>query len=562
MTGVGTAIENGRSGMTVTKWRRVRLFEACLLVLASVAVLMTPRVAFAQDSGRIVRVGWYESPFNITDEVGRRSGYAYEYQQKIAAYTGWTYEYVEGSWPDLMQMLEDGKIDLLSDVSYTEERAEDIFFSALPMGSEDYFLFVSSDNDEITTDDLHTLDGKKVGANRGSIQVDLFCEWAEANGVQAEIVEMTGSEDENMIKLAREDVDMYVTLGALGENRRVEPICKIGSSDFFFAVSKSRPELLPELNAAMYRIQDENQFYNQQLCSEYLDNSSVSLFLNAEEKAWLEEHKVIRVGYQDNYLAFCATDPETGELTGALKDYLDAASDCLENAHLDFEPVAYPTASAALAALKSGEVDCMFPCNLTDYDGEVEGFFVTSPLMRTDMSAVIRAEDQKTFAKKERVAVAVNAGNTNYDLFLLDHFPDWRSIYFKDTPACLEAIADGKADCLLISNYRHNNISALCEQYQLVTLSTGVEMDYCFAVNRGDTVLYSLLNKVTGEVPASTVNAALTYYYTEDAKTSLGDTLRKNLAVAVGVFVAVALLIVLIVLLYTRRKKRPARPND
>ena len=71
-------------------------------------VFMGPCVAYADT--KTVRVGWYESPFNTMDESGRRSGYAYEYQMKIAAYTGWDYTYVNGSWADLMQMLVDGKI--------------------------------------------------------------------------------------------------------------------------------------------------------------------------------------------------------------------------------------------------------------------------------------------------------------------------------------------------------------------------------------------------------------------------------------------------------------------
>jgi hypothetical protein len=92
------------------------------------------------------------------------------------------------------------------------------------------------------------------------------------------------------------------------------------------------------------------------------------------------------VGYQDNYLAFCAQDPQPGELTGALKDYLSVASDCMENAQLDFQPVCYPSSAAAMEALKNGEVDCVFPANLTSYDGESSGVFVTPALMRTDMS--------------------------------------------------------------------------------------------------------------------------------------------------------------------------------
>ena len=87
---------------------------------------------------KTVRVGWYESAYNTTAPSGCRSGYAYEYQLKVAAYTGWRYEYVTGSWPELLEMLEKGEIDLMSDVSYTAAREEHMIFSSLPMGTEDY----------------------------------------------------------------------------------------------------------------------------------------------------------------------------------------------------------------------------------------------------------------------------------------------------------------------------------------------------------------------------------------------------------------------------------------
>ncbi|MBR5909719.1 MAG: transporter substrate-binding domain-containing protein, partial [Schwartzia sp.] len=94
--------------------------SALTLCLVLTSALVIPSFVYAE--GKVVRVGWYDSQFNYSDRFGRRSGYAYEYQQKIAAYTGWTYEYVEASWPDLFDMLKKGEIDLLSDVSYTKER--------------------------------------------------------------------------------------------------------------------------------------------------------------------------------------------------------------------------------------------------------------------------------------------------------------------------------------------------------------------------------------------------------------------------------------------------------
>lgn len=538
---------------------------ATLLLFALLTVVLPPATAYAQDSEpqNIVRVGWYESPFNATDELDRRSGYAYDYQQKIAAYTGWTYEYVEGSWPELLAMLAEGKIDLLSDVSYTDERAERMLFSSLPMGAEEYYLYATPGNQEINPEDYATFSGKKVGANKGSVQIDLFRDWAKANGVQAELVELTGTEEENLTKLARGKVDLYLSLDGFFNKEVAIPVCKVGASDFYFAVSKSQPELLVELNNAMNRVQDENQYYSQQLYEKYLRASSINNYLNAQEKAWLDGHGPIRVGYQDNYLAFCAQDPETGELTGALRECLEVASNCLENAHLDFEPVCYPTSAAAMDALKHGDVDCVFPANLTNYDGEVRGVFVSPTLMSTDMSAVIRKADQKTFANKDRVTVAVNADNPNYDMFLQDHFPEWRAIYFADTQECLKAVADGQADCLLISNYRYNNIAKTCEQYGLTTWSTGVEMDYCIAVNRDDTVLYSILSKAISMIPPSTVNAALTHYFAEDARTGTSETWNQTLLIILAcVLIMVALVLLFLLWRGVRTRRKGSERQD
>ena len=541
----------------MTNRKFIRLFVTSLLLLTVCFMALSQAFVFAEPYGRTVRVGWYESPFNKTDEGGRRTGFAYQYQQKIAAYSGWKYEYVEGSWAELLQMLKDGKIDLMSDISYTEERAKYMFYSSDPMGTEDYFIFVTPKNTEISQNDYSTFDGKRIGIVKGSIQLDIYKEWAAENDVRTEIVELTGTEFENIDALVDGSIDMYVSTDTFSDVERTVPLCKIGSSDFYFTVSKNHPEILAELNTAMNRIQSENPYFYQQLYSKYISASGAGLYLTPEEKEWLEGHKTIRVGYQDNYLSFCAKDARTGELTGALKDYLEMASDCLKNAHIDFETFVYPTAAAALEAIKNGEIDCMFPANLTDYDGETQGFFMTPPLMRTDMSAVVSESKYKDFMKKENITVAVNVGNPNYDLFLEEHFPDWRAIYFKNTPECLKAISEGRADCLLISNYRFNNISKLCEKYHLTTVSTGVEMDYCFAVDRENNLLYSILTKVTNAVPDSSVNAALSYYYTEDAKLSTMEVLTKHLATIISVTFAV-ILAILFLLLYNARVKREA----
>ena len=526
-----------------------------LLLAALTASLALPFAAFAEEAGpKVVRVGWHEPPYFITDQYGRRSGYSYEYQWKVAAYTGWTYEYVEGNWSDLLQMLKNGEIDLMSDVSYMEERAGRMLYASLPMGTEAYYVFIAADNKEITSDDYTTLNGKRIGVTRDSIQRDLFIKWARQHNIEAELVELSTPEEESLGMLG-DTLDAFVTIDVYGTPETAVPVFKIGASDFYFAVNKNRPDLLVELDAALNRIQDENKYYNQQLHEKYLRSANTDRYLSAKEKEWLNGHDTIRVGYQDNYLAFCATD-DKGELTGALKDFLAYASTALENARLNFEAVSYPTAAAAMEALKNGEVDCVFPANLTDYDSETLGVVMTPALMRTEMDAVVRASEQKEFIRKEPIVVAVNEGNTNYDMFLADHYPGWQRAYFVDTPAGLEAVATGDADCVIISNYRYSNISKQCEKLHLATVYTGVDMDYCFAVNQGDTELYSILSRVIGAVPDAVVHSALTYYSTEDVKTSFTDLIKDNLFIVMTAIALVLLVILVLLLRSIRAEKR------
>jgi len=533
--------------------RRITVLILCLLLIS----LSVPVAAKAETEKKVVRVGWYDSSFNAKDKNGRRSGYAYEYQLKIAAYTGWEYQYVSGSWTQLMDMLKDGQIDLLSDVSYTKEREESMLFPDLPMGEEEYCIFIMPENRDITSLDLSTLNGKKIGANKGSIQAEFFLQWAEKHNVKAELIDLTGTEDESFDMLKNGELDAYITLNAYGVAEKLTPVVKIGSSEFYFAVAKEQTGLLEELNMAMGRIRDEDPYYNLKLFEKYVNRIGSNAFLSADELSWLEAHGAIRVGYQDNYLAFCASDG-SGKLTGALKDYLELAQDVLKNAHIDFEAKAYPTAADAMDALEKGEIDCVFPANLSSYDGETRHLVMTPAIMRTDIFAVVRKTEESVFARKEHVVVAENEGNPNYDAFLIENFPAWTKVYYQSTADGLKAVSEGVADCVLVSSYRFNNISRLCSKYHLAAFTTGIGLDYCFAVRQGETDLYSILAKAVGMVPTSTVNTMLSYYSTEDAKLTVGDVLEDNLTWIVAVLEAI-LLLSLGLFLWRRNVKKKER---
>lgn len=165
-----------------TKRKRLAVLPGLLLVLLAIS-FMNIRAAETQTGDqplKKVRVGYliYQG-YQEGEGDQPKSGYGYEYLQQIAYYAGWEYEYVNGSFNELLEKLKNGEIDLMGDLSYTEDRAKDVLFAKEEQGREYYYLFVREDRTDISATDLSTLQGAKVGINKGSIQVDLFQDWCE-----------------------------------------------------------------------------------------------------------------------------------------------------------------------------------------------------------------------------------------------------------------------------------------------------------------------------------------------------------------------------------------------
>ena len=527
--------------------RKVLSFALCLVIILSLLIPVTAKAEKSKQ--KVVRVGWYESAFHHTDEFGRRSGYGYEYQQRVAIYAGWTYEYVEGSWPELLEMLMAGDLDLLSDVSYTEERAEKILYSAEAMGTEGYHVFIAPDNTEIRPDDFSTLNGKKVCVNKNSIQEQMFKDWSKDHNVTPKIVESTEKTPEMLEKLSNGEYDALVTLDTYGNSVDIVPICKVGQAESYFGINKERQDLKDDLDIAMNRLFEDNRDFNQKLTEKYNKSGAVNSFLSQAELEWISGHRVIRVGYRDDFLPFCDVDDKTGMLTGTLADYLEFAKTCEKNATLNFETRAYATTEDAIKAMARGEIDCVFPLSLSAYDGEKYGVVITDPLVSAEMFAIVRTSDRQGISKDNKMSVAIVEGNPGYESFLKDKFPNWRIEPFKDAHSGFKAVEDGKADCAMVNNYRINYVSEECTRHKLSVLATGEDMEMSFAVERENDCLYSILNKTIRMMPETAVNSSLTSFGFKDKKVTFVDFLKENLLY----FIAAIIIILLIVLLLIQK---------
>ena len=509
-----------------------------------------------------VRIGWFESPFNTLDSMGNRSGYSYEYSRRIAATTGWEYEYVNDSWPNLFEMLLRGEIDILSDVTYTPERAEKLLFSRNEMGKEEFYIIADLAHPTIRPGDPETLQGMRIGVNQHSVQAELLYAWLKKNHIEAEVIESAIEEDGYIQQLQTGELDAVAAMKVinnLGDHRCVS-IARLGTCPIQFAIRKDRPDLKRELDKAMEEINSYNPYYNEDLYRKYLSDISINFYLNAKEIAWIQKHGTIRIGYRDNYLPFCGTNPETGKVDGLLSDIIDKANSSLNELGLHIEAFPYPQTREAIDALRNGEVDVEFPCGLSIYSAEKEDLFVTDWILESAEMAVMRKNDN--FQGDAPLRAAVNANNPNYQSMIREQLPHWQLVNFNGTHDCLVGVSRNEADLLLISNYRMNVLSRDIENLNLKIVATGNIIPFAFSTLEDNPDIFSIMNRISHIMSEPEVKASLARHSQVPEKITILDFLRTNVIGSVFFFGVIICTILLLLIRSNRDHRRAEHANQ
>lgn len=437
-----------------------------ILLLCMTALLMLffvmPASAAGQNAKK-VRVG-YVNALNYEEggEGEYKKGAGYEYLQKISYLTGWDYEYVYGSFSECCKMLADGEIDLFGNVSYTEERAKLFDFSAYPQGKDTYRLYTEKNRTDLADGDIQKLNGCRIGVTYGSYQEGLLTQWLQDNRIDAEIVRCSGY-DEMMPAMDTGRIDVLVAPD-LATGYDYTAIGSIGTSDYFFAVSKQRPDILSEINSALFEIQNTEADYNSKLASRYYYKSASGLPLNEDEKNWLEKHdNTLRIGYLDDNMPFSGEDD--GELTGALK----TVAESLANEYgLNIQTTAYGSLADMKQALKDEEEDVIGPVVCDYYLAEQNSFVMTDAIVNTT-PVVIYKQDYQTSTD---VIAATDTSMFGPDIINV-LFPDTRIVMYDSPEACLKAVADDKAGCTLIPSQGINalNSDPMMKEFTLAEMS-------------------------------------------------------------------------------------------
>ncbi len=473
---------------------RLTLYRTLAVALAALAVLSAamPAPAFAADSDqqvKTVRVGWLVNNKGFQEGAPgeRLSGWGYEYLQTLSYYTkGWQYEYVSGTFSELMDMLEAGEIDLMPNISYSAEREQKLLFSSNPEGTERYYIYARPDRDDLAKGDPQALQGLTIGCNSGVMQTIVGQQWLADEGVTCTYKEIdTGSA--LFEALADGEVDAVIMNDTIS-SPDASPMFYVGSSDYYFAVPKSRPDLMNDINAAMTAIARVNPRYNDEVKSSYSAQNSGSSSLTGTETSWLKANgNTITIGYLKNQLPYC-TQNDDGEMEGSLASL---ATTLRDKFGITVKTVAISNNKQMVKALSNGTIDVALPLFRDYWLAEQKGVVQSNPMGTVSLTAIHSSNNLNRDLKK--IACTQSAIVNRLELESL--FPDATITEYPNGGEALKALNKGEASCIIVPSTRLETIRDTygIEDFETQELTNTAQLS-CL-ISRGKPELLGIINK-------------------------------------------------------------------
>ena len=521
----------------------MKRFGAVCISIFMVFTLCMP--CFADETQKTIRVGSFEDTFNYVDDHGVRRGYGYELMQALAGYTGWKFEYVKCDWSNCFEKLENGEIDIMGDISYTDDRAEKMLYSEETMGEEKYVLYANLSDTDILSSDYKSLDGKRIGVLKGAKPENMLTEWEHKYGIHTEHVNVSGNEDVKK-KLANNEIDCFVSLEeSIWSERGISSVTTIGKSGIYFVMNKERSDIKQELDYAMRQLDQNSPFYKSDLYKKYF-TLDYTQFLTGNEKSYIQKHGGIRIGFLDNDPIVFSMDKKSGEIRGTLSEYIAYAKDCLGNHTLKFDIEAFDDYDKMIEALQNKEIDVIYYASQNSNVAEKKGYALSNTAWTYSLMAVT---NQKKFFEDDTYTVAVPKNKVALKQHIAYYYPQWKLVDFDTINDAANMVVHGKADCFIMGSSQVLRFDGN-KNFKIIPLTK--TMVACFGVKDGQATLLSILNKTIKAMPSDMLTSAVAMYDSTAYKTTFYSFLKDHLAVVLILGVS----IIIVILLLLRKARR------
>ncbi len=515
-------------------------FCRCMLCLF-LSIFVGLEVFSAESSGRTVRVGYGAlSGYHEQFPDGGRSGYGYEYLQRIAGRADWKCEYIgyDKSWVELLAMLERGEIDLLSCVNKTPERERKFAFSENPIGTSFVNITVKAGNSRYYPDNYAAWAGIHIGMVRGNQINETFNVWAKSQNIQyTQILFDSDAEASEALQTGKIDALVSINFRRMHNEwllTRIEP------ESVFFMVSKNNPKLLAELDCAQTEVLHDNPLLHSQLSLRYY---STQFPVIVEDRAERFAENAKRNGTTFSALI----DPDRSPLVFLKKGKLSGIQygvirKLIANSGIEIRIIPCRTHEEYLELKKKGQFDIILDARYDFSQAETDGFLLCNTYLSTPISILQR---KNRIHHSGKIAL-LTGSNLSYMLLKNGLAPE-NVIYFPSIDAVVEAVKNGSVDSAYLYTRTCNEIIRIDLSETLSSrLIPYLRMEYALAVNRkAPRELFALLNHATAMLsPDDIQDSFANYELNTPQKSSLADVIRQYPRMAVVVMLSILIFVI------------------
>jgi len=234
-----------------------------LLLVALSCVRATPALAAegTSQAPAAVMVGGDRDypPYEFLDKDGHPSGYNVELTKAIADVMGMRVQFRLGTWSEMRSALQNGTVDVLQGMSYSEDRLSEVDFS-LPHTIVNHAVFARKDSHTVNT--LEDLEGKLVAVHRGGIMHDYLIK----KGFTGKLV-LTDTPADALRQTAAGKTDyaivaivpgMYI-IRELKLTNLIPVVRNVATHRYCYAVDKGNDELISRFNEGLAILKQTGQ---------------------------------------------------------------------------------------------------------------------------------------------------------------------------------------------------------------------------------------------------------------------------------------------------------------
>ena len=543
----------GGRAMQGRRFRNSLVFSAVILLCALLTVSVfaaagnsAPETAGAT-ARRTVRVGLPDTD-TVAASGGENRAVAFDkdYLQAVAEYANWNYEYVPASWADCLEMLKTGEIDVLLDVSKTDERLAWFDYSSESMGTELCCLYGRSDT-QLQYNNFEQFNGMTVGYEQGSTILDSLREYGAERGFTFK-TRAYSSGAAMFAALDAGEIDTVAQANFYDTPAGHVILAKCCPSPIYIASAKKDHSLKVELDEAMAQLFSYNAGFNADLYKYHFGSTaSKSVVYTRKELDYLATHPVVDVYYETNWEPF--EYARNGIAAGITPDVIRAIG---KDTGITFRFVLSSSTQAVYENVGGASKDTVMAVSYDYIWANNHDLLVTQPYVSGSTMRVMK----KAGTEPKTVAVVK-------DGYLADQirktYPNLKPVDYLTFGECMDAVEKGKADCVFLNYYQ---ASAYRSMSTYAILSYQPDENITQSISLGVTkesnpALFGILSKSIQRLSTGTLQGILNEDSAKSEPLSFALLMRRYpTKMALGLAMIGLLVGLLIVLLVTANQRK------